>query len=289
MPTSSLLQNQTIALIGCGKIGVRLAKHLHAQGAIVHGFRRNTANLPSFIHAHSLDIQQPHSLNTLKNTAFSYVVITLSPDAFTEESYQRTYVDGLKNILAALNTSQLKHIFWTSSSSVYAQNDDSWVDENSPTEPSSFSGQAQLQAEQLLADIPNSTIVRFSGIYNSERYRLLDKVRAGEIKRNIAPDSFSNRIHVEDCAAIFAHLIALLTKQQHIAPVYLASDCQSVRYSELVSWLAEKSQVTLDDEGESHISKVGSKRCSNKRLLETGYQFIYPNYQSGLLPLLQRQ
>jgi hypothetical protein len=31
----------------------------------------------------------------------------------------------------------------------------------------------------------------------------------------------------------------------------------------------------------------GNKRCNNRRLLDSGYQFLYPDYQAGFGAMLQ--
>lgn len=274
------LKGQRIALIGCGDIGIRLASLL--DEADVHAMRRNTASLPQGLTAYSMDVTKPETLDVLRNTAFDYVVITLTPDRFSEETYQETYVNGLANILKALNTTKLKRLFWVSSTSVYGQDDDSWVDEQSPLQPKNFSGRMQLAAENLLAEISNATIVRFAGIYRSGTYRLLERIKDGELGDTIVPDPFSNRIHVDDCAGVMAHLIKRDNEGLGIERIYVASDNFPVRYSELLNWLAIESGYALQKGMVSEIARAGSKRCINKKLLESGYQFIYPDFKAGL-------
>lgn len=284
-----LLKDKKVALIACGRIGLLLAPQLQAQGAQVTAFRRDISQLPSSITAQSLDIQQADALTTLAEQAFDYIVITLTPDAFTAEAYQATYVQGLANILAAIKNQPPQRLLWVSSTGVYHQNQDEWVDEGSLTEPQRFSGQALLAAEQLLDGLDFATIVRFSGIYRSESYRLFDQLNRGELCQTIEPDNFSNRIHQADCAGVLLHLLLLQAQGQPLKQVYLASDCQPVRYSELVLWLAQQTGKALKNEGSSTLSKAGSKRCSNQRLLASGYQFIYPSYKEGLASLVNKQ
>lgn len=276
------LSGKHIALIGCGDIGCRLAALLNNDGAAVHGFRRNAAALPQGITAHAMDVCDAASLQVLADTAFDYVVITLSPDRFSEETYRQTYVGGLTNILSMLNRSRLRRLFWVSSTSVYHQNDDSWVDEASATEPQSFSGRMQLAAEQLLAAIPQACIVRFAGIYRDGSYRLLERMKAGELGAAVSPDPYSNRIHVDDCAGILAHLIRRDAQGLPLERVYVGSDCEPVRYSVLVHWLAQQAGLALKPEGTMAIARAGSKRCSNRRVLDSGYQFRYPDFRQGL-------
>lgn len=283
------LKNKTIALIGCGRLGLLLAPQLQTQGAQVTAFRRDISQLPNSLIAQSLDIHHPLSLAFLAEKKFDYIVITLTPDAFTENAYQKTYVQGLANILSAIKNNAPERLLWVSSTGVYHQNQDEWVDEYSPTQPQRFSGQALLAAEQLLAELNFASIVRFSGIYRSENYRLLDQLNRGELCRTIEPDNFSNRIHQADCAGVLLHLLQLAAQEKPLEKLYLASDCEPVRYSELVQWLSLQTGKPLNEIGSSSLSKAGSKRCSNQRLLASGYQFIYPSYKEGLASLVNKQ
>lgn len=276
------MKGQKIALVGCGDIGIRLSRLLEKEQAEIHAMRRNVSALPNHLRAYAIDVTKSESLSVLTDNAFDYAVITLTPDRFSEETYQETYVNGLANILKALNTSKLKRLLWVSSTSVYGQNDDSWVDEESAVNPKNFSGKMQLAAEALLAEIPNATIVRFAGIYRSGTYRLLERIKAGELGDRIEPDPYSNRIHVEDCAGVLAHLIEHDAKGESVERLYVGVDHMPVRYSELVNWLAAESGFALQKDTVSEIARTGSKRCSNKRLLETGYQFIYADFKAGL-------
>lgn len=283
------LHNKTIALVGCGDIGCRLAPQLLAQGAVVHGFRRNIAALPTGVIAHALDVQQPATLTALHDIAFDYVVVTLSPGEMSDAAYKATYVDGLQNILAALNTSALRKLIWVSSTSVYGQSDGSDVDENSATEPARYAGQRQLQAEQLLTALgDNACVVRFSGIYREGRHRMIEQIRAGKISSQIENDYITNRIHIADCVGVLQHLINLDAAGKPLQPVYLASDSSPVHYSELVHWLAGELGITLKPEGGEQTPRVGSKRCLNTQLINSGYQFQYPTYKAGFRELLHQ-
>lgn len=281
------LHNSTIALVGCGDIGGRLAQQLLAQGAVVHGFRRNIAALPPGVIPHALDVQHPETLTALHDIAFNYVVVTLSPGDMSDAAYKATYVDGLHNILAALNTTALRKLIWVSSTSVYGQSDGSDVDENSATEPARYAGQRQLQAERLLTAIGDKAcIVRFSGIYREGRHRMIEQIRNGKTSSTVENDYITNRIHIADCAGVLEHLIRLDMAGSKLKPVYLASDCSPVHYSELVHWLAKEMEVTLPEKGGEQTPRVGSKRCLNTRLIESGYRFQYPTYKEGFRKLL---
>lgn len=284
-----MLKTKKIALIGCGDIGNRLAPLLQEMGADVTGFRRTPEKITADIKTCSVDVQNPESLKILTQQAFDYLVVSLTADALDDDGYQRTYVQGLQHILDAVNSEALKRLFWVSSTSVYHQSDDSWVDEHSPTLPERFSGRRQLEAENLLEQLPGqATIVRFAGIYRDQRYRLIERILAGQLSSNIPHDYYTNRIHVQDCAGILAHLIQLDAAGGKLERIYLGVDSSPVRYSELLAWLTLELGVPLAEHAPPAASRSGSKRCSNRRLLASGYTFQYPDYKSGLKPMIEK-
>jgi nucleoside-diphosphate-sugar epimerase len=181
-----------------------------------------------------------------------------------------------------------KGLLLASSTSVYHQQDGSWVDETSATEPSGFAGRIQLEAETLaLASQIPSSVVRFAGIYGPGRERLLSRLRQGYI---VASDSqnYSNRIHSHDCAGILAHLLAMQQRGVALESHYLAVDCAPTPLREVCEWLASNIGVdpaTLQEDAAP--MRGGNKRCSNRRLLQTGYRFVYPDYQAGFGAILQ--
>jgi hypothetical protein len=49
------------------------------------------------------------------------------------------------------------------------------------------------------------------------------------------------------------------------------------------NWLATQMQVELTDET---VEQKSIRRCSNQRLLDSGYEFIFPSYKEGYLALM---
>ncbi|WP_151702196.1 SDR family oxidoreductase [Nitrincola alkalilacustris] len=274
--------NQTSILIaGCGDVGSALGLQLIAEGASVHGIRRNINQLPAGIKGIAADMSQPATLSSLPEC--DYLVWLASATEHTEEGYRQAYIENLKHLLAALPASP-RHLFLASSSGVYHQTGGEWVDEDSPTEPDGFSGKALLEGEELArhCGIPCS-IVRFTGIYGPGRNHLVNQVLAG-IAAPDQPVHFSNRIHRDDCAGVLHHLMKLHLEGATLADCYLASDDLPVPLSEVMQWLAEQTGSEIKEH--RIIRRGGSKRCSNRRLKATGYRFIHPDYRSGFNSLL---
>ncbi|MCP5162409.1 MAG: SDR family oxidoreductase [Hahellaceae bacterium] len=274
-----------ILLAGCGGIGRPLALQL-AQHHQVWALARHPETLPQMIQYLQGDVCDLQSLIKVVPDHIDYLVVCLSAGEFSDTAYRQIYVEGLKNLLEALQRrgTRLKRLFFVSSTSVYHQNNNEWVDETSATHPDSFSGLRMLEAEQVALNAPwPATIVRFSGIYGGTRTRLLNQVKAGV--RSPSGDAFTNRIHEKDCVGVLAHLLKLDMTGKPVENCYLASDCQPVQMNTLETWLAQ----TLDCElsppetlaRANSIRRAGSKRCRNKRLLDSGYQFQYPDFKAG--------
>ncbi len=277
-----------VLIVGCGDVGIATARLLVQSGYTVVGLRRHTAALPGFIEPLAADISQPASLQPLQQRQFSWVLVTSSAGEFSEQRYRAVYIDGLRNVLASLRQHPPKHLLLASSTSVYHQQDGGWVDEMSATIPDNFAGRCQLEAEALAigSDIP-ATVVRFAGIYGPGRLRLLSRLRQGYI---VAADNlnYSNRIHRRDCAGILAHLIALRQGGATLERHYLAVDCAPTPLREVCEWLAQS--MGLDPENmqqDRSPLRGGNKRCSNRRLLRSGYRFVYPDYRAGFGAILQ--
>ena len=277
---------ENILIAGCGDIGSGLARSLRAAGFRVTGLRRRAHLIAEGIEALAADLAEPESLAKLGDRTFRYVVIASAATAYDARSYRRVYVDGLRNLLHALRGEP--RLVLLSSTGVYHQHDGEWVDEDSPTAPRSFSGQLLLEAEALpRTQAPaRSTVLRLGGIYGPGRERLLREVREG-IGCTRYPVRYSNRIHRDDCVGILRYLIARWQQGAALAPLYLGVDCDPAPVWEVRHWLAERLGVTLDDaRGSTGARAPGSKRCSNRRLRELGYQLLYPDYRSGYAAML---
>ena len=214
------------------------------------------------------------------------LVVTLTPGEFTEQAYRKSYVDGAATLVKVIRRSEHKPklVIWVSSTSVYGDNQGAWVDEQSPTAAKSFSGKLLLEAEELIATLPcTNVIVRFSGIYGPGRTRMLGQVLAGK-GRPAQPEQWSNRIHSDDCAGVLAHLVRRFEKGEKLDSLYVATDSAPVTQHDLRCWLAQELNVELRDE---LVEQKAIRRCSNQRLLETGYQFKYPTYKEGYTALIE--
>jgi nucleoside-diphosphate-sugar epimerase len=273
------MKKYTSVLIGCGDIGVRLAALLHEHDCT--GIRRTPSRLPEGIEGLAADFSDADSLRAaLHDREFDYAVLTFTPEAFNEGAYRASYLAGALACIEALNIR--RKVFFVSSSSVYGEDQGGWVDEDTPLDAQGFSGRVMAEAEQALLDstLP-ACVVRFSGIYGPGRQRLLARVQAGQFSKKLA---YTNRIHVDDCAAVLAHLMAMDAQGLDLHTSYLASDDYPVLNLEVEQWLSEQLRQPGPDSAET--AAPGGKRCSNKRLRDSGFEFTHSDFRSGYLEML---
>jgi nucleoside-diphosphate-sugar epimerase len=275
-----------VLIAGCGYVGTAVGLELVHEGHDVFGLRRRLAALPLGIRPVEADLGLPTSLDELPRE-LEYVLYLASPGGSDDALYRAAYVDGTRNLLLALERQRQRprRILFASSTAVYAQDDGSWVDEDSPTRPRHFSGRRLLEAEQLLAQSDfATTVVRFGGIYGPRRARLIDQVRTGRAVYAKDGPRYTNRIHRDDCAGVLRHLMGLATA----ARVYLGVDCEPVDQKTLLQWLAGVlgAPPPRPDADADGPGRRGSKRCRNDRLLASGYRFRYPTFREGYAAVL---
>jgi nucleoside-diphosphate-sugar epimerase len=278
-----------VLIAGCGYVGSALADRLIEAGHEVWGLRRSAARLPQGVKPIYANLNDLDSLEGLPSP-LDYVVYSAGASGFDEAAYRRVYVDGAVKLLEAMRRQGIapKRFLYTSSTGVYAQQDGSWVDENSPTKPTNFSGEILLEGEAVVLETEfSSVIVRLGGIYGPGRTRLVDAVRDGSARINEGTPQYLNLNHRDDCAAALEHLMTL----EKADSIYLTVDSYPVDRSELLRWTAERMGLpepeTIPATTTPRGRQGGNKRCKNDRLLATGFQHAYPSFKEGYAPILE--
>ncbi|MEM1080007.1 MAG: NAD-dependent epimerase/dehydratase family protein [Pseudomonadota bacterium] len=265
-----------LLIAGFGDLGQRLVPLVPRDWA-VHALKRGpTATSYRALNIIQADLTRAQSLAVV-DTHWDAVVYTATPDKRTPEAYRASYVDGLRNLLDRIDT---KRLLMVSSTAVYGQDQGEWVDEQSPTDPSSFTGDMLLEAEHL-AQRRGGIVVRFSGIYGPGRTRLIDHVQQGGVRCQRHPPIWTNRIHADDCARGLAHLLLLESPES----LYLASDDEPSPRWDVYHWLAEQMHVRGPIEAHGQVNQLG-KRVRNTRLSNSGFRLRYRHFRAGYSELL---
>lgn len=283
-----------VLIAGAGDIGTRLGLRLARAGHEVFALRRSPASLPSELRPIAGDLSDSATLVEVPSD-LTHIVYTAAADQATEAAYERAYVRGLANVLSlpATASSSFAKLLFISSTAVYAQSDDSWVDEQSETIPTHFAGQKTLQAEQLLRGTAFATCaLRCGGIYGPGRTRLIEQVRTGQATYDPNSQQYTNRIHSEDVVGALQWLLF----SERTPPIVNGVDTQPAPRSEVLRWLAERlgaatprpqpAPAEAPSSGRAGRRAPGSKRVSSRLLQSLGYPFLYPSYREGYAALL---
>ena len=277
-----------LLIFGCGFLGLRAARLWISRGGAVRAITRSAARAERLRHDGIgpivADLMDPGSIREpLADLPIQHVLYCVGYDRGSLVSKESLYIDGLKNAVEAVANPAARWVY-VSSSSVYGQDDGSWVDETSPTEPISDGGRICLRAEQRLCGSSiNATILRMSGLYGPERLLVrVDQLRNGDpIGGN--PDAWLNLIHGDDAAAA---CVAALTATSP-SRLYLVSDRCPIPRRQYYQTLARR--VGAPEPRFSHLptsrhNGIGlNKRCQANRILsELGLSWAYPTIAEGL-------
>jgi nucleoside-diphosphate-sugar epimerase len=279
-------------IIGCGYLGLRVARLWQADGERVFAVTRSAERAASLAAeglvptvadvSDSTQLPLPQDIETVL-WAVGY---SKAPTGGQGSSIHNVYVGGLANSLRALPQT-VGRFFYISSTGVYGQVTGNEVDEDSPCQPTREGGKACLAAEELLRASPlaNRTIIlRLAGIYGPDRIPRSKDLLAG-LPIDAPSDGWLNLIHVDDAARI-----VLLAEQRAQPPkLYVVSDGQPVirgdYYRELAHLLgAPPPRFTEPPANSPAAARAASdKRVNPRRLFaDLSPALHYPSYREGL-------
>jgi nucleoside-diphosphate-sugar epimerase len=274
-------------VVGHGYLGSRVAKLWQSQGDTVFVTTRDPQKVAA-LEASGLrpivcDVANPASL-VPRLPEVNTVVYAVGFDPSGDKGMREVCVGGLKNVLNALPAST-KRVIYISTTGVYGQDDGSWINEDSPCQPSRESGRVFLEAEEALqthAFGQQTIILRLAGIYGPGRIPSAEDLRVGKAIQASA-NAYLNLIHVDDAAQI------VVAVEAHAKPprTYLVADGHPVVRREFYSEVSHifRTPPLLFEAPTAGVARRGntSKRVSNARLLsEVSVEFKYRTYREGL-------
>jgi nucleoside-diphosphate-sugar epimerase len=270
-----------ILIAGCGYVGQATAAFFCDGGWEVEGWIRSPESAALLsgkrYPVYAVDIADRAEV-CARGGIFDTVVHCASSRGGDAGIYRRIYLDGSRNLLDRFVGST---ILFTSSTSVYAQNDGSWVTEESETKPVRDTGQILLETENLVLG-RGGIVARLAGIYGPRRSALLSNFLSGKSVVDPENDRFVNLVHRDDiAAAIFLLLDRRLQRNQ----IYNVVDDQPIRQSECYRWLAERLNRPTPPVGKSTSERKrgdSNKRVSNAKLRRLGWVPRYPTFAEAM-------
>lgn len=200
-----------ISLLGCGWLGLPLAKSLIAKGFSVKGSTTSQQKISILkdagIEAFQIEIGENKISGNidsfLENSEF--VIVDIPPKLRGASS--ENFVQKIQNLISFIEKSSVEKVIFISSTSVYAD-DNSIITEDTKPNPDTESGKQLLEAESILKSNANfqTTVIRFAGLIGEDRHPI--HFLAG--RKNIEnPNAPINLIHQKDCISIIENIINL--------------------------------------------------------------------------------
>ena len=278
------VMSKSVLIAGCGFVGLPLARSFVSAGwdtAALTASETSAAGLhgePFPVHA--LDITEKDSFRHLTRRCFDVVIHCASSGRGDANAYTAVFLAGTQNLMANL---VYERLIFTSSTSVYAQQDGSWVDETSPADPAPQTGQILRQTEDLVL-ASEGTVARLGGLYGPGRCAPLKKLLEG--RASIEEDGLRmmNTLHQLDAAAAL-HFLA----GTESSGLFNVVDNEPVTEIDWFRYVCQRLNKSLPPKGPRNLDRKRgwtSKRVSNQRLRSLGWDPSYPTFREGVSSML---
>lgn len=205
----------------------------------------------------------------------------------------------LSELRPSLHNAQPEWVGYLSTTGVYGDHQGAWVDEDTPTNPTTRRGVLRVMAERQWQDAACEFgwplhIFRLAGIYGPGRGPF-EKVRGGTARRIVKPGQVFSRIHVDDIAQVLAASMTAPTPER----IYNVCDDDPAPPQDVIAHAAVLLGLPIPPEVpfadvESTMSPMArsfyaeSKRVRNDRIKNAlGVRLLYPTYREGLAALLK--
>jgi len=278
------IKNKKLLVIGCGKLGQKLGLLAKKTPLDLLGFKRKKITSTN-IRIEQQDIFDKSFFDKVKIHSPDFILYSLSADEQSEKSYRRNYIEGLKQVIKSIKyINNFQHLFFVSSTSVYGDNNDQFIDEFSETSPKNFRGTILLEAENLLNTVKfNSTVLRLSGIYGSGRNYMIKLSQDAESWPKV--DRWTNRINEDDAANFIIFLLNQCLQGEIPEKLYLLTDKEPVTLFRLLNWIRQN--LNLKNKINITSDPILGKRLRSSIIPSLKFEYKYPTYKQGYKELIQ--
>lgn len=293
------LSGRRLVIFGCGYVGTAVARQAVEGGLRVTALTRNPGVAAALeglgVETVVADLAGDDWHARIPSGA-DFVLNCVSSGGGGLENYRRSYVAGMRSVLAWAAQRGVGTLAYTSSTSVYPQGGGVVVDENAPTDGAGESALILLEAEKLLGEksaaaptVQRAFILRLAGIYGPGRHHLLDLLRTGAEEIAGSGDHRLNLIHRDDVArAVWAvfQAPAVVT-----GGIFNVADDGAATKTEIVGWLANRLGIPAPrfngEPAQSRRRTPPDRIIANAKLkAELGWRPVFPSFREGYAALL---
>jgi nucleoside-diphosphate-sugar epimerase len=262
---------KSVSVIGCGWLGFPLAMELLKSGCLVRGSTRtvdkSTALYEAGIDAYLLELPGGKIADSPLFHSDNYVINL--PPGRGMTGIMDNYPKAIQAVISSIDRAKVQSLVFVSSTSVYPDDVD-YIDEETLEAPSTESGMAILEAEQIIrkAGIP-WTILRFGGLAGPGRHP--GRFLAGRTDLSNG-DQAINFLHLDDAKGVLNHFVFHRGNEQTynvVSPIHpLKKDFYPVMARQL---------GLIEPEFNSGIICPAREISCRKLVGDTGYRFIHPD------------
>jgi nucleoside-diphosphate-sugar epimerase len=209
-----------ISILGCGWLGLPLAKALLKEGFLVKGSTTSAGKLEALesagIQPFLLALDSDYVPDVFADflVGSETLIIAIPPklrgkNKDYSDAQNNSFVKKISNLLPFIEHSAVENVLFISSTAVYGEVNEA-INENTTPIPVTESGKQLLEIEELLVANTHfkTTILRFGGLIGPDR----NPARFLAAKENVPnPDAPVNLIHQDDCIGIILKIIETRT------------------------------------------------------------------------------
>ena len=197
-----------ISILGCGWLGLPLAKSLSEKGFKINGsstseskiaILQNFGIVPYLI---SITEEKIHGNITGFLAGSKILIIDIPPKIRGENG---DFISKVKSFIPIIEAAGIKKVLFVSSTSVYGDRGETITEQTIPN-PQTESGKQIFEAEKLLAENQKfeTTIIRFAGLVGEDRHPVFHLSGKSNLENPLAP---VNLIHQKDCIGLIEAII----------------------------------------------------------------------------------
>lgn len=224
-----------IGIIGCGWLGLPLAKHLVNDGYTVYGSTTSLDKLNQLSEAGIIPFQVRISEDKIEGDVQELlsnvnILVINVPPKLRGKGPKENYVKKMELLYAYLKNTAVNKVIFISSTSVYGDIDGK-VDEETTPKPSTESGKQLLQSENIFLNDTNlkTMVIRFGGLIGPNRHPVTMLSGKENLKNGNAT---INLIHIDDCIGIISKVITIERPTNIYNAVYPYHPTKEVYYTQ---------------------------------------------------------
>ncbi|WP_149274399.1 NAD-dependent epimerase/dehydratase family protein [Pareuzebyella sediminis] len=199
-----------VAIIGCGWLGLPLAKTLLNEGRTVHGSTTSKHKLPLLKMSGIIPYQISISENGVQGDITDFlrgvdcIIINVPPKL--RGGSNENFVKKMQWLHKAVRVSSVEKVIFVSSTSVYG-NIKGEVTEKTDPQPATESGKQLLTAERIFKNDKEreTSIIRFGGLIGPERHPVTMLAKRKNLSNGNMP---VNLVHLNDCIRTITEILA---------------------------------------------------------------------------------